>query len=340
MLTIPHGFSRTAHYFSPTRHPSWSRGSALMLAVFTWINLLGEQWRPGFDANSWWIDTSAIPGMASDAMLWLGALALSVVACGFRMTWGVRLGVRVVVLGLLAVTLYNAAVFYALWIAGDIKPGVPLPVSLFITGLLLLVFSKHRLDRTNRRQLIATGVVAAGLLIAFAVGQMFCFGQTDYRRPADAAVVFGCRAYADGSPSDALADRVLTACSLYTTGVVDTLIFSGGPGDGDVHEVEAMRRLAVQQGVAAHDILLDRHGLNTQHTVDHTTALFAQHGFTRVLAVSHAYHLPRIKMTYQRAGFEVYTVPAEERYTLTAMPYMMAREVAAWWKYFLDPLRA
>jgi hypothetical protein len=41
---------------------------------------------------------------------------------------------------------------------------------------------------------------------------------------------------------------------------------------------------------------------------------------------------------YQRRGLEVFTVPAEERYTLTKMPILMAREVVAMWVYYLRGL--
>jgi hypothetical protein len=43
-------------------------------------------------------------------------------------------------------------------------------------------------------------------------------------------------------------------------------------------------------------------------------------------------------MAYQRNGWEVYTVPAKESYTLRQMPLFMAREVAALWVYYLRPL--
>jgi uncharacterized SAM-binding protein YcdF (DUF218 family) len=59
---------------------------------------------------------------------------------------------------------------------------------------------------------------------------------------------------------------------------------------------------------------------------------------SRVLVVSHFYHLPRLKLAYQRAGIEVYTVPARESYLLRQMPYNMAREVAALWVYYARPL--
>ena len=50
--------------------------------------------------------------------------------------------------------------------------------------------------------------------------------------------------------------------------------------------------------------------------VRNTEALFNQLHARRVLVVSHFYHLPRVKLAYQRAGREVYTVPAKESYLL------------------------
>jgi len=167
---------------------------------------------------------------------------------------------------------------------------------------------------------------------------MFCFGKTDYRRPADVVVVLGARVYADGHPSDALADRVRTACQLYRSGLVKKLLFSGGPGEGAIHETEGMKRMALQLGVKPRDILVDEGGLNTQATVKDTEAICSRLHFSRILVVSHFYHLPRIKLAYQRDGWEVFTVPAKESYLLRQMPYNIAREVAALWVYYLRPL--
>ena len=61
-----------------------------------------------------------------------------------------------------------------------------------------------------------------------------------------------------------------------------------------------------------------------------------------VLAVSHGYHLPRIKMAYARKltgrETEVFTVPAVETQALRAKGYFMAREVVALWVYYVRPL--
>ena len=183
-----------------------------------------------------------------------------------------------------------------------------------------------------RRPLIVAAAVLIAL-IAFPIAQMVFFGNTDYRRPADTIVVFGMRTYADGTMSGILTDRMRTGCELYRAGLARRMIVSGGKGDGAIHETEAMRRYALRHGVPPSAITLDAHGVNTESTVRNTA-----HGNGRILAVSHFYHLPRIRMTYQRYGAEVYTVPAEAS-SLRPLAYNIARESVAFWAYYLRRLR-
>jgi len=190
--------------------------------------------------------------------------------------------------------------------------------------------------QTDRR--IHWGFIAGGSVALFALfplALMLFFGNTDYRRPADAVVVFGARTYADGRLSDALQDRIRTACDIYRAGLAKRLVLSGGRGDGLVTEAEAMRGYALKHGVRAEDIFIDNLGVNTEATVRDTVPLFQQWHAHRVLAVSHFYHLPRVKLAYQRAGVEVCTVPARQHRFMGQMPFNMAREVAAFWDYYL-----
>jgi vancomycin permeability regulator SanA len=163
---------------------------------------------------------------------------------------------------------------------------------------------------------------------------MLCFGLTDYRRPADAALILGARTYADGTISDALSDRVREACKLYHEGLVSHLILSGGPGDGAIDEPQAMATLAESLSVPRHALILDHQGLNTRASITNTAAICRDHSFSRVLAVSHFYHLPRIKLEACRAGLDLCTVPAPQGQPLRALPWFMARETAAWWLYW------
>jgi vancomycin permeability regulator SanA len=321
------------------------RGLALFLGGFSLLNLVGERRAPGFDANLWWIDLRVLSHTLADVFLLLCAFCL--IACGLRpANGGWR---RWLTAGCLAALLVwsgaNVAQFYALLVRGVIAPAIPVPLSLFIAGALALIlavncrpFSTTHFSPFTIYKPIPALVVCVCCLVFFPLAQMFCFGKTDYRRPADVAVVPGARVYADGRLSDALADRVRTACQLYRQGLTKRLLFSGGPGDGAIHETEAMKAMALQLGVKPEDILLDKAGLNTLATVGNSEAIFAKLHASRILVVSHFYHLPRIKLAYQRRGLDVYTVPAKETYVLRQMPYNMAREVAALWVYYLRPL--
>jgi len=338
-----------------------ARTVAGSLGAFTLVNSFAAG--GGFDANVWWIDVRPL-GPAGVPLLALAAVLLVAWAAQPRMSpWRYRLtlGATLVLAGIAWV---NTCVVLAMMWRGVIGAGVPVPVTALVTlGLVGLARAMHRNGRMESppagrpprspaRRAAAAVTIAAILALGFPLTQMVLYGKTDYRamveRPgkaggpsqADAIVVFGARAYADGRCSDALADRVRTAARLYEQGLAPRVIMSGGPGDGDVHETEAMRRYAVDLGVPPDAILVDERGLNTAATVANTAEMFDTLGVQRALAVSHFYHLPRIKLTYRRAGCHVLTVPAAERYAKSALPYFMAREVAAWWLYWAKAVAA
>ncbi|MCL4787547.1 MAG: YdcF family protein [Verrucomicrobia bacterium] len=313
-----------------------ARAFALFVALLTMMNLLGDLLWPGFDASLWWISFGILPAWLSKSLLGASALALLRFACRRPVSGRRSLFVAASALTLALAAAMNVITFYHLLATDRITAGFPVPLSSLICVGMLWVAHKAWGRRTERRRLITWRVVAGclGLFAMFPLAQMLFFGNTDYRRPADAVVVFGARAYKDGRLSDALEDRVRTACELYRKGLARRIVMSGGPGDGAIHETEAMRRYAIEHGVRDEDIVVDQHGLNTRATVRNTVPLFRQWQADRVLAVSHFYHLPRIKLSYQRAGFEVCTVPARQKYFLSQIPYSMAREVAAFWTYY------
>jgi len=282
------------------------RAIAATLGLFTLANLRGAE-------NLWWIDIRPLPSWA--LLIPAFVLIFHAVLPDRGKRW-----VAATVGLLLAVSILNTARYWTL----ELHAAGPIPFSLVMIGLLALILKSP----TTHHPRLAALTTAAVLALALPPAQAWFFGRTDYRRPADAIVVFGARTYADGRPSDSLADRVRTGCALYHAGLAPTLLMSGGPGDGSTHETEAMRNLAVSLGVPAQAIELDAHGLNTLATVAHTNRL-------RVLAVSHFWHLPRVKMTYRRAGIDAYTVPAHEPYMIRQTPYLMLRESAAFWWYWV-----
>ena len=332
----------TAPRSGATRTATAARGIALFLGEFTLVNLAGDLRVRGFDLNLWWIDLRVLPGYVSDPLLLLCGLLLVWFAVRPACSRPRRKVTAACLVVLLLVALGNCLTFYSLVLGGAVHPVLPVPLSLLVAaglGLVLRTLLRGG-PAAGSRGLFKCVAMASVLGLLFPLAQMVLFGKTDYRRSADVAVVLGARVYADGRLSDALKDRVRTACDLYHQRLVSKLIMSGGPGDGLIHETEGMARAAVQMGVRPEDIVLDKHGLNTERTVKNTRSLFGQMNASRILVVSHGYHLPRIKLAYQRAGIEVYTVPARESYFLRQMPLNVAREVVALWVYYLRPLAA
>jgi len=316
---------------------SIARGLALFLGGFSLLNLLRETLIDRFDANIWWIDLR-------DLQTWLATpllLLFSLVLLAFGVFPTMRTGRRRLLLATTSIVgvfvVRDIATFYYLLLEQRIVTDIPLPFSLLMIVALTMVvyvaaFDGRHTERTERRLPILATVVAC--MITFPLMQIVCFGRTDYRRHADAVVVLGARTYADGRLSISLADRVRKGVELYRKGYVHTVIFSGGPGEGSVHETEAMRALAINMGVSDRDIILDRNGLDTRATARNTVRLARHDRIGRVLAVSNFYHLPRIKMSFQQEGRQVYTVPADDT-IWTATPRQIAREILGLWAYYL-----
>ena len=129
--------------------------------------------------------------------------------------------------------------------------------------------------------------------------------------------MFGAGAYPDGTPSQALYDRVRHGIRLYHAGVAPVIVMSGGD-----NEPAVMKRLALEAGVPESAIELDAEGLNTYRTLRNLK-------HTRVVAVSHYYHLARIKLTARRLGIRCATSPCHMSRRLVYEPWYVARECAA-----------
>jgi vancomycin permeability regulator SanA len=321
-----------------------ARGLALFLGGFGLLNLLVTVVGPGLDQNIWWIDLHSLPAWL--AAIILGACAAALLAYGLRprMSAWRRRGTSAAAALLTFIALENTVQFYRVWSHGDIRPWAPLPLSLLLAvGLGWLTYMAARPARAAPRgsrgrrlaQPLLAGLVLVFCILAFPLVQMAFFGSTDYRRHADAIVVLGAQVHKDGRASASLVERMDTAIDLYKKGYAPLMIVSGGRGDGAVHEAIAMRDLAVKAGVPADAVLTDMNGVNTQATVDDTLVQLRKRHLSRVLVVSHFYHLARIKLAYAQKGLDVWTVPTERARWMPQMPLIIGREVPGFWVYYL-----
>jgi uncharacterized SAM-binding protein YcdF (DUF218 family) len=324
--------------------PAWlavARGVALFFGCFTLANLFGELYRPGFDANLWWIDLRPCPQPVVRGVLALAGMVFLATAFRVIPNSAFRIVGQTVLALLTAVALWNTVSWYRLLQGGVIHSSFPIPFSLqVLLGLMLIQIglAHARPGETVPRSHAALMAATFGVcLIAVPLAQIFCFGKTDYRRPADVVVVFGCGVAPDGTPSDALRNRVATGVQLMQDTLAGRLILSGGPAAGPVDETDAMRELAIEAGIPEEQIVIDPEGYDTQATVRNTAAWLKRHELRHVLAVSDFYHLPRIKLCFRRQRVEASTVPAGGA-PPRELKFLIGREVLALWLYYFLPL--
>jgi uncharacterized SAM-binding protein YcdF (DUF218 family) len=314
-----------------------ARVLAFWFGSLSLVNVMAGLRHPAFDPNIWWIDLRFMPRLAGQILLLVvGAL---LVAHGLRpASDGRRRTASLVAIAIPAIVAsMNAIAYYRTRDSGTIAPRSPVPLSLLIAVLLGVIwFSIFRPAPAPTRR--ASYAAIAAVSLAFVSGvpllQMAFFGTTDYRRPADAVVVFGARVRSDGAGSLTLVNRVRKASELYREGFADTIVMTGGIEPTGFDETIVMRDLAVQLGVPSDAIILDPGGHNTNASVANTVRIFRDNGAHRILAVSQFYHLPRIKLAYARVRVDVWTVPA--RTSLVPRTWaIVAREIPAFWLYYL-----
>jgi vancomycin permeability regulator SanA len=329
-----------------------SRGGALFLGLFVLIGLVGELRGRQTDIELWFVDLRDLPAIVRLGCLAPFAALLVIWATTRRPATIVIRATAISCLVIAALAVRDTVRFLALAPDTGVRASMPVPLSAVIAALLVslavvVVRSRGGWRRGDDeagpgvRAIVAVAVAALGWALVFPVAQMAFFGTTDYRRPADAAVVFGARVYANGVPSPLLADRLAAGVQLYRDGLIPTLVVSGGTGADGWNEAEVMADVAVAGQVDRTAVVVDRVGVTTEATVANTVAWLAVRypGIDprnlRVIAVSQAYHLPRIQLAFAAAGVDVLTVPAPDPIPISEMPLLVAREIPAFWAYYV-----
>ena len=348
LIDLPKHPRRLANLFM-----AFARGIALFIALYSLLSSLGVLLGRPYNQNIWWIDLNALPTFFSIALQGLLIIVLFAFVIRVPSSLIVRLAGGLLSLAFMAFALSNVQAVYNVQQAGGINLASPIPFSAYIAIaffiLAIALFGGTRLLGGSLRQEQATfGLKAANITVValtvvllgvlFPLGQVYCFGTTEYRNEVDATVVLGAQVQPDGTPSLALQDRLDKAISLYHQGETPVLIMSGGIDAGGVSEAAAMRNYAIKQGVPAADILIDEYGNNTEATVKNTLEICSEHGYTRIGAVSSFYHMARIKMLYLGNGHDVYTRPAPIDPNDNSALYSTLREIPGWWYYWLGSI--
>lgn len=150
------------------------------------------------------------------------------------------------------------------------------------------------------------------------------------------AIIFGAGLTRSGEATPVLRDRVETGVRLYFAGKVEKLLMSGDNRFVEYNEPEAMRRVALDLGVPAADIVLDYAGRRTYDTCYRAKAIF---GVEQAILVTQQFHLARALFLCNALGLDGVGVEANNRvYLKRSLFFWNLRELPATLTAFADIL--
>ncbi|MFN8644926.1 MAG: YdcF family protein [Candidatus Binatia bacterium] len=127
--------------------------------------------------------------------------------------------------------------------------------------------------------------------------------EADVSPSAGVAVVLGAAVRAGGRPTGAWRGA-RHAIALVRAGAVDHLLLTGGIGRHPPAEARVMRELAVAAGLDPGRLVLEETATSTLESARACARLIAERGWSRVVLVSDAYHLPRARLAFRRFGID------------------------------------
>lgn len=173
----------------------------------------------------------------------------------------------------------------------------------------LAVFSKPRRSAWRILFWLLAAVVCALGISVLLTALYISRHVGDEARPAEAIVVFGAAEYS-GRPSPVFKARLDHAFDLYQRGIAPVVITTGGfGGDPKFSEGGVGRDYLSRRGIPDSNLIAETQSADTAESADRVTAILRANGWHRVVAVSDAYHLFRVKQFLARKGITAYGSP-------------------------------
>jgi len=161
-------------------------------------------------------------------------------------------------------------------------------------------------------------------------------------QPADAIVVLGAGVFRDGTLSDSSLRRTVQGLVLYHQGLAPLLVLSGTTYEGSPVEAQVRAALARQLRVPEKVILLEPHAQTTAEEATNISAKLHQRGVRSILLVTSSLHLARAVPRFEKMGFRVFPVAADNLPVDTDSPdgrlrlmVYTLREMVGQWLYRL-----
>jgi uncharacterized SAM-binding protein YcdF (DUF218 family) len=102
--------------------------------------------------------------------------------------------------------------------------------------------------------------------------------------------------------------RLRYAAALHRRSGLPVLVSGGSPDGGATSEAQAMQK-TLEQEFAVPVRWRENHSANTMENARNSRELLAAENIRHIVLVTHAWHMPRARLAFERAGFEVLAAP-------------------------------
>lgn len=135
----------------------------------------------------------------------------------------------------------------------------------------------------------------------------------DDKTRSEVILVLGARGYINGTYNPCLAARVDHAVALYKEKYAPKLLVSGGMDKEDgVNEAETMKKIAMEKGIPAADILMEKQSTSTYENFLLSRRILEDAHLKTVIIVTEPFHTPRASLIAQKLGYTYTFSPATD----------------------------
>ncbi len=187
----------------------------------------------------------------------------------------------------------------------------------------------------KRTTILLTSIILAASMIVAIVADVQ--GQYIHRIIAigkvptsTVAIVLGASVHSDGTPSDALADRLRVGAELYKQGSVSWVLLTGDDGEFHADEIDVMQSFIESKGVPENRILIDGRGFRTYESCKHAKEM----GIKHAIVVTQRFHIGRALYLCNRMGIDTWGVTSDLRHYVNNTMFWVRDLLAsakAWW---------
>lgn len=193
-------------------------------------------------------------------------------------------------------------------------------------------FLKNKAVRVGLAVLSLGAIFTIGIIIDVRLSYRHLIYKAADVPPEPVVIILGASLKPDGTPSDALIDRLQVGYDLYSEYKGKLILITGDDGRFKSNEVAVMRAMLERAGIPEANILVDGQGYRTFESCARAKKDF---NITQAIIVTQNFHLPRALYLCNQLGVQSVGVSAD-LHSYRNIVWMTVRDWLASFKAWID----